>query len=50
MVLVLQAQLADNEAKQKQFTEKLQHERSKLTGRQHSSLGCSCTLLYTFVY
>jgi hypothetical protein len=31
-VNTLQAQLGDNEAKQKEFTERLQHERSKLTG------------------
>jgi hypothetical protein len=31
-VSVSQAQLGDNEAKQKEFTDRLQHERSKLTG------------------
>lgn len=36
----MQASLADNEEKQKQFTEKLQHERAKLTGGAQAATSC----------
>jgi hypothetical protein len=37
-IAVLQAELARNEEQQKQFTERLQHERTKLTGVLNTKL------------